>query len=166
MPISPYLKGLREKVGNQPLLTSGTDAVIYDEQGRLLLLKRSDNGQWGLPGGQLDPLEPPALGVVREVYEETGLKVVPTMLLGIFGGVKPFHLRYANGDEVLPIVALFKCRVVAGELLNRDGEATELRYFAPDALPANLTPITRYLLEKVHQNTAFEWNESWLESLA
>lgn len=165
MPISPYLKGLREKVGSQPLLTSGVDAIIYDEQGRLLLLKRSDNGYWGLTGGQLDPLEPPALGVIREVYEETGLKVVPTALLGLFGGIDAFHLCYPNGDEVHPIVALFRCRVVGGDLNNRDGEATEVQYFSPNALPPDLTPITGYVLEKLQQKSTFDWDERWLETL-
>ena len=77
MPISKYIKDLRVSVGHKPLLTPGVDAVIYNGDGHLLLIKRSDTGLWGLPGGQLDPLEPPALGLVREVFEETGFKVGP-----------------------------------------------------------------------------------------
>ena len=59
MPISEYIKDLRVSIGHKPLLTPGVDAVIYNDAGHLLLIKRSDTGLWGLPGGQLDPLEPP-----------------------------------------------------------------------------------------------------------
>lgn len=165
MPISEYIRDLRLSIGHKPLLTPGTDAVIYNGAGQLLLIKRSDSGLWGVPGGQLDPLEPPALGVIREVFEETGLKVVPVSLLGVFGGTDTFRLRYPNGDEVNPVVALFECRVVGGELRNRDGEATEVAFFSPDELPPNLTPITGYLLSMLAQKKSFDWDESWLKEL-
>ena len=48
-----------------------------DDQGRLLLLKRSDGGGWGLPGGWVDVHESPARAAVREVWEEAGLRVEP-----------------------------------------------------------------------------------------
>ena len=165
MPISEYIKDLRVSIGHKALLTPGVDAVIYNESGELLLIKRSDNGLWALPGGQLDPLEPPALGLAREVFEETGLKVVPDRLLGIFGGNDAFHVHYPNGDEVHPVVSLFGCRIVAGELQNRDGEATEVRFFAPDALPTELTSITGYLLRRLAQDRLFDWDERWLDTL-
>ncbi len=165
MPISAYLKELRKIVGHKPLLTPGADAFVYNDERHLLLVRRSDNGLWGVPGGQLDPLEPPALGVVREVFEETGLKVRPTRLLGIFGGTETFRLRYPNGDEINPVVTLFECQVVGGELGNRDGEATAAAFFAPDALPDELTPITAYRLEASIQNKVFDWDERWLVGL-
>ncbi len=165
MPISPYIKGLREHIGHAPLLTPGADALVYDDAGALLLMRRRDDGLWGIPGGQLDPLEPPALGVVREVLEETGLLVRPVALLGVFGGVDTFHIRYPNGDEIDPVVSLFRCEIVSGELRVLDSEALELRFVAPDALPDALTPITKYLLDYVAQGQAFAWDEAWLEDL-
>ena len=165
MPISEYIKDLRVSIGHKPLLTPGVDAVIYNDAGHLLLIKRSDTGLWGLPGGQLDPLEPPALGLIREVFEETGLKVVPVSLLGIFGGNDAFHVRYPNEDEVDPIVSLFGCKIVGGELQNRDGEATEVSFFAPDEVPNELTAITSYLLNRLAQQRLFDWDERWLNAL-
>ena len=165
MPISDYIKDLRVSIGHKPLLTPGVDAIIHSDAGHLLLIRRSDTGLWGLPGGQLDPLEPPALGLIREVFEETGLKVVPESLLGIFGGNDAFHVHYPNEDEVDPIVSLFGCRVVGGELRNRDGEATEVRFFPPDDVPTELTSITRYLLDRLAQERPFDWDERWLDTL-
>lgn len=165
MPISDYIKGLREKVGHAPLLTPGADALVSNADGSLLLMRRRDDGLWGMPGGQLDPLEPPALGVVREVLEETGLLVRPVALLGVFGGVDTFHIRYPSGDEIDPIVSLFACEIVSGELRALDSEALELRFFSPDALPDALTPITRYLLGHVALGRSFAWDEGWLNGL-
>lgn len=166
MPISAYIKGLRNHIGHAPLLTPGADALVYDADGSLLLMRRRDDGLWGIPGGQLDPLEPPARGVVREVLEETGLVVRPVALLGVFGGVDAFHMRYPNGDELDPIVSLFRCEIVSGELRPLDSEALELRFFPPDALPSTLTPITRYLLEQVAQARSFAWDETWLTDVS
>ena len=55
----------------------GADAAVPDDQGRILLLKRSDGGGWGLPGGWVDVHESPAQAAVREVWEEAGLRVEP-----------------------------------------------------------------------------------------
>ena len=56
-------------------IKTGTAAVIFDGKGAVLLQKRADNGFWGLPEGWLDVGEPVEQGVLREVYEETGLRV-------------------------------------------------------------------------------------------
>ena len=60
-------------------------AVVRDEQGRLLLIKRGHEpgaGLWSLPGGRIEPGETDAEALVREMLEETGLKVAPGRLLG------------------------------------------------------------------------------------
>ena len=59
MPISKYIKDLRVSVGHKPLLTPGVDAVIYNGDGHLLLIKRSDTGLWGLPGDSSTRSSPP-----------------------------------------------------------------------------------------------------------
>ena len=82
MPISEYIKGLREKIGHDLVLNPGVAALIHDESGRVLLQRRSYDGLWSLPAGAVDPGESPAQAVVREVWEETGLKVVPVGLEG------------------------------------------------------------------------------------
>jgi hypothetical protein len=70
MPISPYLKNLRDFVGQDLLLVPGTAAVVRNAQGDVLLQRRSDNGQWGLLGGAVDPHESPH----RRLYEKSTKK--------------------------------------------------------------------------------------------
>jgi len=166
MAISPYLKGLRERVGKDLLLLPGVAAVVRDGDGRILLIRREDDNQWAFPAGAIDPGEAPAQSLAREVWQETGLKVVPERLLGVFGG-EAFRHTYPNGDQIEPTTLVFSCRTVGGELGTKDGEAQELRYFPPDQLPPLEMPYPPEFLRSLSQeSTYFQWDPSWLEELA
>ncbi|MEV4533414.1 NUDIX domain-containing protein [Asanoa sp. NPDC049518] len=79
-------------------------AVITDDQNRILVIQRRDNGQWQIPGGILERDESIHDGVRREVNEETRLTVEPERLTGVYKNVK------------VGVVALvFKAHVTAGE---------------------------------------------------
>jgi 8-oxo-dGTP pyrophosphatase MutT (NUDIX family) len=62
----------------------GAEAAVFDEDGRLLLIRRADDGLWALPGGMINPGETPAHAAVREALEETGMYVEPTALVGVY----------------------------------------------------------------------------------
>ncbi len=163
MAISAYLQGLRSHVGHGLLLVPGVAAVICDRQGSVLLQRRSDDGRWSLPAGAIDPGEAPAQAVIREVWEETGLAVRPEAVLGVFGGAD-CRVRYPNGDQVEYTVVLFGCGVVGGELVPRDDETTELRYFPPAEMPSLGLPYPRRLLGPWPEPAvaAFHWREEWI----
>ena len=132
MPISPYLKNLRRDVGHGLLLLPGVTAVVFDDAGRLLLGERSDNGQWALPAGVMDPGEQPAETVVREVYEETAVHVVPERITSVF--TQP-PMTYPNGDECEYVDITFRCRAVGGQARVNDDESLAVGWFALDDLP-------------------------------
>lgn len=160
MPISPYLKRLRGFVGTEALLIPGAAAIIHDAQGRVLLQRRSDTGDWGVIGGATDPGEQPAQTSVREAFEETGLRVRPLRLLGVlrFGGI------YHNGDQLEMTVSVFRCEIVGGELVALDGESLELEFFPSDALPPS-KDVQRYpswMFAGEDKNAHFNWDEEWL----
>src|SRR5581483_5544181 len=106
MALSDYMKRLRGCVGHDLLVIPCVAAVVRAPEG-VLLLKRSDDGRWALPGGAIDPGEAPAQALVREVYEETGLRVRPLRLLGVFGAFPDFRHVYPNGDAVQVIASVF-----------------------------------------------------------
>ncbi|GAA0513175.1 hypothetical protein Ade02nite_89160 [Paractinoplanes deccanensis] len=83
MPIPDFVLALRSKIGHDPLPLPGVIAVVLDERGRVLLVRRSDTHDWALTTGCLDPGEQPAAGAVREVREETGVEVVAERLLAV-----------------------------------------------------------------------------------
>ena len=135
-----YLARLRECVGHDLLLVPAAAGCIRDEEGRILLLRRSDGDNlWGLPGGGIELGERAADAVVREVREEIGLEVEPVALIGVYSN--PEHIiTYPNGDQVQPVIIFFECRVVGGELRPDMEEILEGRYFGPDDELPHLLP--------------------------
>ena len=165
MPMSTYLRELRQRVGSSLLLMPGVAAVIRNEEGRVLLQKRSDNGEWSLPAGSVEPGEAPAEALVREVWEETGLHVLPRTLLGVFGGAD-FRARYPNGDQVEYRVLLFECERLSGQLQPMDDESLELRYFSPDSMPDLGLAYPREVFQSgPGELTTFQWDPDWLARL-
>lgn len=134
MPISDYIRTIRGKIGTDLLLSPGVAGVVINYKGEVLLQRRSDNGEWSLPGGALDPGEEPADAVAREIFEETGVEVVPERLVGVYSG-PDHHFFYPNGDEVIIVSMVFACRPIKGEPRVNDEESLEVRYFPLDALP-------------------------------
>lgn len=151
-------------MGHELLLLPGVAAIVRDEAEAVLCQRRSDNGLWGLPGGAVDPGEHPAQALVREVFEETGLKVRPLALSAVLGGSEGFRHLYPNGDTAEYMIAVFECRILGGELGGFDGESLELRFFAPESMPELFAPYPRSLFEHALQPSAyFAWEERWLD---
>jgi 8-oxo-dGTP pyrophosphatase MutT (NUDIX family) len=134
--IPAFVSLLRAAVGPDVLLwLPGVNAVVRDESGRVLLHRRSDTGEWSLLSGILEPGEDPAAGVVREVEEETGVRVTVERLAAVT--VSP-QVRHPNGDLAQYLELVFACRTAPpGQAGRADGdESLEVAWFPPDALPA------------------------------
>ena len=140
MPISPYVRALRERVGTALLLLPSVTAIIYDADGRILLVRERDGGVWSTPGGVIEPDETPADAVVREAWEETGLLVAPVRLMGVYGG-PGFVVRYASGDQVQYVMSVFACEPRGGTLRPAGDETADARWFSErDAAALPLSP--------------------------
>ena len=139
MSASHYVKKLRSKVGNQVLMIPGVAAVILNESNKLLLQKKSD-GSWSLPAGMIEPAESPSQAVVREVREETGLKIKVERVLGVFGG-EGVGFTYPNGDQVEYTVVLLKCLQTGHFEEQLDDETSELAWFSKSDMPTLLCLI-------------------------
>lgn len=158
---SDHILWLRRHVGHEMLLLPGVSAIIVNEAGEVLLQKSSDNGRWQTLGGAVDPGEEPADAITREVFEETGLRVRPVCLTGVY---RTAVVHYSNGDKVQYITTVFRCEVLGGTLRVSDDESLELRFFPPDRLPADLRPDQRIRIEHALSNTpgaCFNWNGTW-----
>lgn len=138
MPIPPHIAFLRERIGRVTLLTPAAAAIIRDERGQVLLIRRGDGRGWSLPGGIMEPGERIVDCVVRETREETGLEVEPVRLVGLYSDPAFMHVTFPNGDQAHLVSATFECRIVGGRLRADGEESLEVAYFPPDALPENL----------------------------
>ena len=135
MPISEHLQRIREKVGHDLLILPSAAVAILDDQGRLLVGLHSDRRLWVLPGGLIEPAELPADGAIREAWEETGLLVEVTGILGVFGGEK-LVVHYPNGDRASYVNVLFSGKITGGSLRADGHEILELRYLTQEELLA------------------------------
>jgi 8-oxo-dGTP pyrophosphatase MutT (NUDIX family) len=159
MPTPEFVLDLRRKIGQDPLWLSTAMGVVLDEQGRVLLGRRSDTGTWTIPGGIIDPGEQPADAACREIYEETGVVAVPEILTSV--SVSP-PITYTNGDRVQYLEYCFRCRAADGAARVNDGEMTAVAWHALDALPA-LSAFATGLLTTALQATAAAFTFSGAE---
>ncbi len=89
----------------------GAEAAVFDAEGRILLVRRSDDGRWCLPCGWVEPNETPAEAAVRETREETGLEVRPLRLVDVLTR-KP---AMGFGPHTT-IAVIYLCEVTGGKL--------------------------------------------------
>ena len=106
----------------------GLFAIILDSHKRILLNHRRDYDIWDLPGGGIEPGESPWDGVVREVKEETGLKVKVEKLIGVYYKTKK--------DEM---VMLFLCKKIKGKIIPTN-ESQGSKFYQLQELPENTVP--------------------------
>src|SRR4051794_35078965 len=92
-----YLDDPRAPAANS--LVPSVNTVTTEGSGRILLIKRTDNENWSLPGGAMEPGESITEAAVRETLEETGIRVEVTGLVGIY--TNPHHvILYTSNGEV------------------------------------------------------------------
>ena len=123
-----------ERLGRTGKLRVGCSAAIFDDEGRVLLTRRADNGQWCLPSGGMDAGESPAEAAIREVFEETGLHVRVTRLVGVYSDPNQLVV-YADGNRVQIVAIHFEAEVIGGTL-GLSEETTEFGYFSAEQLAA------------------------------
>ena len=143
-----YINNLREYVGNQPLIMVGSTVLVLDTQKRVLMMKRSDNGKWGIPGGAMELGETTEETAKRELLEETGLTASELTLFGVFSG-KELYYCYPSGEEVYNVSIVYLAHNAHGALELTDGEHREFQYFNLGQLPENISPPIKPILKKL-----------------
>lgn len=145
MPTPDYVLELRRAVGQRLLLLPGVSGVVV-RAGRIgpevLLVRRSDSGEWTLPSGIVEPGEQPADCLVREVREETCVQARTERLALLT--VEP-EIIYPNGDRCQFVSMIFRCTYLAGQAAVGDEESTEVSWFRLDRLPELTRPMRRRL---------------------
>ena len=153
-----YIKWLRSKVGHDEIHLNFSVAIIFNQKGEILLQKRTDKNKWGLPGGVVELGESHSDAVIREAFEETGHKVKPQKLLGIYSGPK-YKISYPNGDMVQTVAVAFYVKVIGGNLKTGvDSETLELKYFSKNELPEIAGPDFEDMIKDAFNNKSAVWN--------
>jgi len=122
------------------------DAAVIDPDGKVLLIRRADNGLWALPGGACDTGETPAEAAAREVWEESGYQVEITRLLGVFDS------RLIGTRSSRHLYQLLFAAVPVAGTAKTSSETTEVGWFSWDSVPWNeLSPGHHQRLQFVMQ---------------
>ena len=151
MPTPDFILELRSMVGHHPLWLPGVTALVVDDDGRVLMVQRSDNGLWTLPSGIAEPGEEMAAACAREVLEETGIVVQVEELISI-QTVGP--VTYPNQDVTSYVDHFFRCRPTGGTAVVGDDESLAVGWFDPAELPEPGTPRTSVQLAKAAEHAS------------
>jgi ADP-ribose pyrophosphatase YjhB (NUDIX family) len=109
----------------------------------ILLMKRSDNAHWGLPGGYVEVGESVVEATQREVREETGYEIEVGRLVGVYSDPSVQVIRYADDRRVQAINLCFEAVAAEGApgVPSTPEETLEIGFFDEGALPGPFVPI-------------------------
>jgi len=141
-----YFGRLRALAGNdRTLISVGARCLLRDDAGRVLLIRRADDGTWALPAGMMELGESLRDCAVREVREETGLEareITPFAIYTRSAAAGPDMYGHSYQHITLAV----RVDAYEGELVRATDETTDARWCPPDALPDRLREAVRRTL--------------------
>ena len=151
--MSGYIMELRKLVGHRTLIQCAASIIVINQQGQILLGKRTDNHLWGYSGGSLEIDEKVEDCPKRELQEEMGL-IADELEFFMVNSGKEVHYIYPNGDEVSNIEIVYLCYQYHGEICRQEEEMEELRFFDPkeislEMISPPIRPVVKALSEKM-----------------
>ncbi|MFJ4779276.1 NUDIX domain-containing protein [Streptomyces sp. NPDC088762] len=112
-------------------LVPAASTIVVDDDGRVLLQRRTDNGTWALPGGKMELGESIGDCAVRETFEETGIEVEIVGIVGTY--TNPGHVFAYDDGEVRQEFSICLLAHPTGGSLRTSDESLEVAWFMPDA---------------------------------
>ncbi|GIN73142.1 ADP-ribose pyrophosphatase [Bacillus sp. J14TS2] len=129
-----YLGGLREKIGHQMIIAPAARAIIQNEEGKILFVKRKDNGKWVMPAGGLELHESIYDCLKREVKEEAGIDVISAKPIAMYTG-PDYEYTNGYGDDNKMFAIVFLVEEWSGKILKETDETLDAQFFSLDDLP-------------------------------
>ncbi len=158
-----FRMALDDRICHIPFIQTGSSVIIRNREGQILLQERTDRNEWCLPGGCQDLGENLRDTAVREVFEETGIKLNPEeiVLIDTLSG-KLRKNSYPNGDIVYNNSSLYLADIedIDVSKLKGDSETKRLKFFDVNNLPENLMDadmIDTYI-NYLQKKTIIKWN--------
>jgi ADP-ribose pyrophosphatase YjhB (NUDIX family) len=115
-------------------LIPSANVIVVNDQGDILMIRRTDNGNWAVPGGGMDLGESISDAATRETEEETGIACEITGLVGIYTNPRHVIVYTSNGEARQEFSIVFTARPVGGQL-RPSSESSEPQWISPAAIP-------------------------------
>jgi ADP-ribose pyrophosphatase YjhB (NUDIX family) len=136
--VEEWLKAVGDGVAGYVTPKVAVGAVVGNDRGQILLVKRADSGVWLYPTGWADVGYSASEVAVKEVREETGIEAEPLRLIAVLDGLRLGFTR-------IPLYSLvFYCRALGGEVQAHPLETSGAGWFAEDDLPSPLAGVERW----------------------
>ncbi|MFM7489274.1 MAG: NUDIX hydrolase N-terminal domain-containing protein [Actinomycetota bacterium] len=127
--VQEWMESIGEGVPGYVTPKVAIGAIVGNDAGEILLVRRPDSGVWLYPTGWADVGYSPSEVAIKEVQEETGIECEPVQLLGVVDGQRMGFSRFGM------YMLLFHCRAVGGDLQGHPLETSGIGWFGRDALP-------------------------------
>lgn len=136
--VDEWMRSVGEGVAGYVTPKTAVGAVVYDDQGRILLVQRADSGVWLYPTGWADVGYSASEVAVKEVLEETGITCEPEGVIAVLDGMRMGFTR-------IPLYSIvFLCRATGGDLEPHPLETADVGWFAEDELPAMTVGLSQW----------------------
>ncbi|MGV3024546.1 NUDIX hydrolase [Clostridium thermobutyricum] len=130
-----YVEYIRGYVKDNPIILNGVSVLIFNEENKILLQRRTyPKKNWGLPGGLMEMGESMEETGAREVFEETGLEVKELKLMNVYSG-KELYMHLPNNHKFYLVNAVYYTKKYKGTLQVDNIEGSELKFFSLNELP-------------------------------
>jgi ADP-ribose pyrophosphatase YjhB (NUDIX family) len=139
-----YLDDPEAPVANS--LVPSVNVAVRNEDGELLLIRRSDNDNWALPGGAMDCGETISQAGIRETKEESGIDCELTALVGIYTNPRHVILYTSDGEVRQECSVVFAARATGGQPTT-SSESSEVRWIDPEEI--DLYPMHASMRQRV-----------------
>jgi 8-oxo-dGTP pyrophosphatase MutT (NUDIX family) len=114
-------------------LVPAVNVVVVNDAGEILLIRRTDNGNWAVPGGAIDLGESVAQAAVRETLEESGIECAITGIVGIYSNPRHVILYTSNGEARQEFSIVLTARPLSGQP-TPSSESSDVRWVSPSEL--------------------------------
>ena len=134
--VTEWLASVGEGVPGYVTPKCSVGAIVGNPAGEILLVQRPQSGYWLFPTGWADVGYSPAEVVVKEVFEETGIRCRPEQLLSVVDGQRMGISSFAM------YLMVFHCTAIDGELRGHPLETADLAWFSRDRLPERTAGVS------------------------
>lgn len=143
-----YIKKVRKIIGHEPMLLPHAIVVVFDNEGKVLIETRADDGYLDFPGGTIDIGEEVEAAAKRELFEETGIIADELKLFNIYSG-EITKYQYFNEDIIYGIDIVYLCYKYHGELKAQPEEVSELKFMKLDDIKGKLSPRNIQIIKEL-----------------
>ena len=145
-----YITKIRKAIGHDPMLLPHAVVVVFDDEGKVLIEERADDGYLDFPGGTVDVGEEVIETAKRELFEETGLVPDELTLFNIYSG-EITKYQYFNGDIIYGVDVVYICKKYHGELKPQLSEVKTLQFMRLEDIKGKLSPRNIQIIKELKQ---------------